>query len=62
MDYFPAATVIHGPVWKDHQLPLVQVLEANYPVIRSELEAILQVLCTNCGEESMSKNAENRSV
>jgi hypothetical protein len=44
MDYYPSATLIHGPVWKNplQLLPVASVLEENYPVIREELEAILK--------------------
>lgn len=43
MDYFPAATLLHGPVWKNpvQLLPVAKVLEDNYLMIRSELEGIL---------------------
>lgn len=62
MDYYPSATLIHGPVWKNplQLLPVASVLEENYPVIREELEAILKAGTTFEDLDSSTRNAETQ--
>lgn len=59
MDYFPAATLLHGPVWKPDLLPISQVLEEHYLMIRQELEAILEKGSFQQLDES-TRNAETQ--
>ncbi|CAK9017615.1 Aspartyl/asparaginyl beta-hydroxylase (Aspartate beta-hydroxylase) (ASP beta-hydroxylase) (Peptide-aspartate beta-dioxygenase) [Durusdinium trenchii] len=62
MDYFPAATLLHGPVWKNpvQLLPVAKVLEDNYLMIRSELEGILKAGTTFHDLDQTTRNAETQ--
>ena len=62
MDYFPAATTKFGPVWHEPAkvLPVAAVLEANYEVIRSELDRILQQGTTFENLDTKTRNAETQ--
>eukprot|EP00434_Breviolum_minutum_P005406 symbB.v1.2.004766.t1/scaffold274.1/size244435/7 len=62
MDYYPSATMLHGPVWKDplELLPVARVLEDNYPLIRAELESILAAGTTFEDLDSTTRNAETQ--
>ena len=61
MDYYPAATMRFGPVWHDpvKVLPVASVLEANYAIIRSELEGILRT-GTFENFDQQTRNAETQ--
>lgn len=62
MDYYPSATMVHGPIWKDplELLPVARVLEDNYPLIRAELESILAAGTTFEDLDSTTRNAETQ--
>ncbi|CAE7250919.1 arl2bp [Symbiodinium microadriaticum] len=62
MDYYPAATMRFGPVWHDplKVLPVASVLEASYPIIRSELESILRQGSTFENLDQHTRNAETQ--
>ena len=62
MDYYPSATMVHGPIWKNplELLPVARVLEENYPLIRAELESILAAGTTFEDLDSTTRNAETQ--
>ncbi|CAJ1340999.1 unnamed protein product [Effrenium voratum] len=60
MDYYPAATLRHGPVWDPQVLPVASFLEENYPVIRGELESILRAGSTFASLDERTRNAETQ--
>jgi len=61
-DYFPAAVVRQGPVWRNYlqDVPIAAFLEANYPTIRGELDAILADKGTFRGLDEQTRNAETQ--
>jgi len=61
-DYFPAAVQLQGPVWKNptRDVPIAAFLEANYPTIKGELEAILASEGTFTGLDAQTRNAETQ--
>lgn len=62
VDYYPAAVMRHGPVWKDpvRDLPLAGFLESHYPTIRGELDAILAAGDTFRQLDEQTRNAETQ--
>jgi len=61
-DYFPAATARQGPIWRNplRDVPMATFLEANYPTIRAELDAILASEGTFSGLDMQTRNAETQ--
>lgn len=62
VDYYPAAVMRQGPIWKNplQDLPVASFLEANYPTIRAELEAILAAQGTFQSLDEQTRNAETQ--
>mmetsp|Transcript_82996 Transcript_82996/g.238554 ORF Transcript_82996/g.238554 Transcript_82996/m.238554 type:complete len:528 (-) Transcript_82996:29-1612(-) len=55
-DYYPASVARQGPVWKNKEdLPIALFLEANYPTIKAELEAMVG------GEEAVFRSLDEQT-
>jgi len=62
VDYYPAAVMRQGPIWKNplQDLPIAPFLEANYATIRAELDAILADGGTFRSLDEQTRNAETQ--
>jgi len=62
MDYYPGSVAVQGPVWRNplQDVPIASFLEANFPTIRGEIDAILAKGSTFRDLDEQTRNAETQ--